>query len=424
MKQPDRELSKSRALDARSRKAIAHGALTNSKRPESFVRGVYPTHIAKGKDCYVWDVDGNRYVDFICGLGTNLVGYAQTSINEAITRELKNGSIFSLGTEREVQYAERIKELFPVEKIRLLKTGSEACSAAIRIARAYTGKELVLSEAYHGWHDEFVFLTPPAVGVPHRTSIASLSDVGTVSLSEVAAVIIEPIVTDYSPDRIKSLKTLSSVCESRGILLIFDETITGLRFPELSVAKHLGITPDLMILGKALGGGLPMAVVGGKAKYMDCDYFVSSTFAGDTTAMAASFELLRQIQGDCRVSLMWDQASKFVEEFNAIDPDFIKIEGYPLRGVFKGTEIGNALFFQQACDAGLLFGPTFFWNFHHTKEAANVLSLCRGIITKIRNNEVQLRGEMPRKAYAQKARENATARATFTNEGNPGRNFH
>lgn len=121
-----------------SQQTIAHTALTNSKRAECFVKGVYPTHLTKGHGCHVWDTQGNQYVDFICGLGSNILGYANAEVNEAIFKAARDGANLSLGTPLEMELADRLKGLFPfVDRWRFLKTGSDACSAAIKIARAY-----------------------------------------------------------------------------------------------------------------------------------------------------------------------------------------------------------------------------------------------------------------------------------------------
>ena len=170
------------ALLRRAEQAIAHGALTNSKRPQGFVNGVYPTHLAKGQGAHVYDMNGNKYVDFICGLGSNLLGYANEEITEAITKQARLGVTLSLGTELEVKVAEQVKVLFPfIERMRFLKTGSEATTAALIIARSYAGRSEVLSDGYHGFHPEFVSLTEPADGVPPPTfisSFTSLDDIG------------------------------------------------------------------------------------------------------------------------------------------------------------------------------------------------------------------------------------------------------
>jgi glutamate-1-semialdehyde aminotransferase len=390
----------------RASRAIAHGALTNSKRAQSFVKGVYPTHLTKGNGCHVWDTNGNKYIDFICGLGSNLLGYANEEITTAITRQAARGSVLSLGTDLEVEVAEKVKELFPfVERLRFLKTGSDACSAAIKIARAATGRRLVLSEGYHGWHDEFVSLTPPANGVLRHPCISPLKNIETDIHGLIAAVIVEPIILDSSPRRIAWLHELRKKCTATGTLLIFDEVITGLRFPLFGVCNDANITPDLICLGKALGGGLPISVVAGKIDVMESDYFVSSTFAGETLSLAASLKTMQLLQTKYKLEHLWDKGAQFLFRFNEIWREGLILEGYPTRSALKGSDLTKALFMQECCKAGILMGPSFFFNFSHVDLMDETLSIFSDILMRIRNGSVSLNGEMPQKPYAQKARE-------------------
>jgi glutamate-1-semialdehyde aminotransferase len=275
---------RSQELQRRANDVIAHGALTNSKRPASFVEGVYPTHFRDGRDAYLTDVDGNGYVDYIGGLGAHHFGYRHPEITEAVRKQVQDfGSIFSFASDLEVEVAEGFRDRFPfLQRLRFLKTASEACSAAIRIARAFTKKACVLSEGYHGWHDDFVSLTPPAEGVPARYWMETLPTKEPILYEQLAAVIVEPVIVDAGPDRIRWLHELRAETKKRDVLLIFDETITGIRYPGLSVAKATGIDPDIAIMGKAIGGGYPLALVGGRADVMSCDYFVSSTYLPPT----------------------------------------------------------------------------------------------------------------------------------------------
>jgi glutamate-1-semialdehyde 2,1-aminomutase len=398
---------KSREIYHRSQAVIAHGALTNSKRPECFVRGVYPTHIKRGFGCELWDIDDKRYIDYICALGTNLVGYANHEIHQAVVDQLKFGTTFSLGTELEVQYAERLKGLLPfLEQFRFLKTGTEACAAAVRIARAYTKRSIVVSEGYHGWSDDFVSLTAPANGVPQRGWMLSTATDNQAHENHIAAYIVEPVITDWSEDRVKQLRELRSLCDKIGALLIFDETITGFRVPGLCVASHFGVEPDLIIFGKACGGGFPLSVLAGKTRIMSEDYFVSSTFAGDTVALRAGMKLLDMLAGEYRLDRLWDEGKVFMSEFNAINPKVAKIEGYPTRGVFKfRDETTKALFFQESCKAGYLVGPSFFFNFHHAKYTHQAIAMFQTIIGRIANGEVSLEGEMPVLPFAERVRQ-------------------
>lgn len=392
-----------RALDS-----IAHGYLTNSKRPTCHIQGVYPTHLKRGRGCFVWDVDGKQYVDFICGLGANLLGYAQEKVNSAIANQMTHGATLSLASTIEVETAEKLKQLFPfIDAVRFLKTGSDACSAAVRIARTKTGRTWVLSEAYHGWHDGFVSLTPPALGVPPDHHISTLG-IETESWDRVAAVIVEPIVTDYSRERIEWLKALREKCTKHGVLLIFDEVITGFRFPKYSVSALYGIEPDLICLGKAMANGLPLSVVGGKYSVMNCDeYFVSSTFAGESLSLAAAKETMNLLQTKFSIDDLWLRGKDFIDQFNAIWPDGVKLEGYPTRGTFKGEPLTKALFFQESCRAGVLFGPSFFFNFPHVDEYKAVLSICRDVLVRIRAGGVELLGDMPKSPFADRVRQKA-----------------
>lgn len=403
-------MKKSFEYQKRAEAVIAHGALTNSKRPESFVKGVYPSHVTHGRGATLTDVDGNTYIDYICGLGSQLFGYTDELIQEAVMHRLGRGTVFSLGSHLEVEVAEKFQHKFHyLERMRFLKTASEACSASLRIARAYTSKRYVFAHGYNGWHDGFTSLTPPAKGVPDIYSRA----IGKLPIdfspdtfeNDVAAVILEPVITDLSDERINWLRRLRHETEQAGVLLIWDETITGIRFPSLSVAKYTGINPDLTIMGKAIGGGYPLAIVGGRADVMNTDYFVSSTFAGDCIALSAAAAVLHIINIPGVLEDLHRQANSFCEKFNAIAPDLVKIEGYGTRGVFNGTDIHKALFMQECVKAGVLFGPTFFYGTEHHKHDAFTLSVCNAVLNRIRNNEVRLEGEMPQTPFAQRVRQ-------------------
>lgn len=385
---------------------IAHGALTNSKRPECFVDGVYPSHISRASGAHIWSDSGKRYLDFICALGTNLLGYAKKEINDAVKAQIDKGNLFSFASTTEVEFAECIINHFPfIEQVKVLKSGTEGCNAAVRIARAHTGRELVLSDGYHGWSDDFVSLTAPALGVPKRACIHKLENAILGHGDDVAAVIVEPVITDHSQDRIAYLKRLRETCDASGTLLIFDETITALRFPGLSFAQWSGITPDLIVMGKALANGLPISIVGGKKSVMSgSNYFISTTFAGDTLAMVAAMKVLPMVKE--ALPRMWDAAERFQADFNAIAPDTIRLDGYPMRGVLWGKDdLTKALFMQEMCKANIIFGSSWFWCEPHAYETDLVLSLAKIVLQKIKHGEVGLQGAMPVKPFAQKQRE-------------------
>ena len=213
----------------RAQESIAQGSLTNSKRAETFIKGITPTHVKSGQGCYLFDPKGVKYTDFVCGLGTNLFGYANPNITMAVSQQLTKGSVYSLGSTLEVECAEAVKDRFSfVSKVRFLKTGTEAAIAAVRIAIAHSSRNKVLSSGYHGWADQFISLTPPATGVPKQTHIEQFTSLDQLK-TDIACLIIEPIITEYNEKRVEWLKQVSDKCRKNGIILIFDEIITGFR---------------------------------------------------------------------------------------------------------------------------------------------------------------------------------------------------
>lgn len=391
----------------RAVECIAQGAVTNSKRPSCFVEGVYPTHLVKGEGAYVIDADGNRYVDFICGLGSNLFGYNHSEITRAIAERAAHGATLSLSSTLEIEVAEKVKELFPfVERMKFLKTGTDTCSAAIRIARAYTGRSLVISDGYHGWSDDYVSLTEPALGVPVRTWMKKLSK-QSFEKDAVAAVIIEAANLDTSKDYVEWLRELRKECTRVGTLLIFDEVITGFRFPKYSVSNWCGIEPDIICLGKAMGNGLPIACVAGREKIMNSgEYFVSSTFAGETLSLAAALKVMNLLQSPkYDLQDLWDKGKSFQDRFNKMMPEKLIIKGYPTRGVFEGDLLVKSLFWQESVKAGILFGSSWFYGFQHRGLEDSVLNASDDIFTRIKMGQVKLQGKMPTSPFAAKMRE-------------------
>lgn len=391
----------------RAQRCIAQGALTNSKNPKSHVLGVYPTHVTHGKGCVLVDVERRRYIDFICGLGANLLGYGAQPVTDALQETLYGGWAHSLPTHHELEAAELVKEMFPfIDCVKFLKTGTEACMAAVRIARTQTGRPFILSEGYHGWSDDFVSLTPPAHGVnvgPYTMKLENLSEI----TSDVAGVIVEPVICDASEERKVWLEALRKRCTEVGALLIFDEVITGFRFKNFSVSKCFDVTPDIICLGKAIANGLPLALVGGSYAVMNSvPYFVSSTFAGEVLSLTAAKAVMRTLmkRGKYDIDHLWDRGQAWINYFNAIDPDVIKLNAFPTRGAFVADPVVKALFFQEAVKAGVLFGPSWFYNWHLSEHDGAVLGMCKDIIGRIKRGEVSLEGDMPQSPFAMKVR--------------------
>lgn len=393
---------------SRADESIAYGALTNSKRPEAFVEGAYPTHARKGYGVRFMD-DKREYVDFGCANGTNILGYGHPEIGRAIASAYASGSLFTVGSTMEVEAAEALMGIMPfIKRVRFLKTGSEACQAAILIARAATGRTKVLSDGYHGWSPEFTSLAQPGYGClpgqirPLPTDLADVTD-----WDSLAAVIIEPVQLDYSKERRIWLENLKDKCVRHGVVLIFDEVITGFRFPKFSVSNYWGIYPDLICLGKAMGGGLPLAAVGGRLAVMEPanEYFVSSTFAGDTCALAAFMALLKILNRDVTsIERLWQFGITWKEKFTELTAGTaVELEGYPTRGYFKPS-LDRDMLFQEAALGGIVFSPSLFLAFPHEHEGGT-FKILENILWSIRTNRCGMKFQRPRPAFAQTVRD-------------------
>ena len=389
-----------------AQKCIAQGSLTNSKHPRSHVMGAYPTHVTNGERCYLYDTAGNRYIDYICGLGTCLVGYNNATIVEAITSAARAGISHSLPSTFELDAADSIKAIIPwVERVKFTKTGTESCMASLIMARAATGRRKVLTKGYNGWSPEFTTLTPPHRGCLKYDDIERLEEIEQID-GDVAAVIVEPILLDDSRANREWLREVRDACDYHGVVLIYDETICALRVPKLSVSEYYKIRPDLLIMGKALGGGAAISCVCGKAEIMDGDYFVSGTFAGETIGLAAAKATIGLVtrKPDYYVDNLWRAGANFMDEFNAVW-EGVQLKGYPSRGRFIGEPLHLALFFQEMVTAGVLFGPSWFFNQHLEAETKNVINIATDVLIRIKEDRVQLRGEMPRSPFAMKVRD-------------------
>lgn len=391
----------------RQRNAIAQGCLTNSKNPKSLMYGLYPTHIKAAHGAHLWDMDDKRWLDFMCGLGCNFLGYGNDKVSKAIVKHAFNGASHSVSTIYEVEAAESIKSIFPfIDLIKFTKTGTLACEAAVRIARAYTGRTKILSDGYHGHGDDFVSMTPPAHGVPVRDWMGKLEDDLSNIDRDTAAVIIEPVITEHGLERSKWLKQLRVKCDEVGAVLIFDEVITGFRFKKFGVSNCYGVTPDLICLGKAMANGMPLACVGGKRDLMNCNYFISSTYAGDILSLVACKSVIDQItrNSDYSVDHLWYLGEKWLSAFNANEAG-LRIDGYPTRGVFVGEPEKIAMFFQEMGKALVIFCKSWFFNWHLAEQTDSIMPIVDEIMFRIKEGKVKLEYPLPEAPYAQKIRE-------------------
>jgi glutamate-1-semialdehyde aminotransferase len=268
---------------------------------------VAPIFLARGKGSYVWDVDGNRYIDLVQGLLPNILGYADEGVNKAVSEQIAEGHSFSMPHPLEVELAEKLVELIPcAEMVRFGRNGSDATAAAVRCARAYTGRDVVACCGYHGWQDWYIGATARHRGVPQAVrdltktftynDVKSLEAIFKAHPDNVACVIMEP--TNFTAPAPGFLEGVRELATRYGAVLVFDEICTGFHLGLGGAQKLFGVTPDLACFGKAMGNGFPISVVVGRGDMMKIfeDIFVSFTFAGEVSAMAASRAVIHRLE--------------------------------------------------------------------------------------------------------------------------------
>ena len=302
-----RHFDRSEAMLARAENVIPLGSQTFSKSRTQFPVGVSPLYLDRGKGSHVWDVDGNEYVDFISSLCSVTLGYGDPDVDGAVRDQLDRGVILSLPASLEAEVAELICEMVPcAEKVRFGKNGSDATSGAIRIARAFTGRDHVAVCGYHGWQDWYIGTTARNRGVPEATrdlshpflynDLASLERVFAKWPGQIAAVILEPMNVEYpAPGFLEGVRELAT---RYGAILVFDETITGFRYANGGAQELFGVTPDLATFGKGLANGYPVSAVAGRADVMQMmeEVFFSFTFGGELLSLAAAKATLEKLK--------------------------------------------------------------------------------------------------------------------------------
>lgn len=311
--------STSEALFAKAKNFIP-GGVNSPVRAFKSVGGT-PIFIKKAKGAYVFDEDDNQYIELINSWGPMILGHAYEPVEEAVREAIKNSFSFGAPTRREVEMAELIIDMVPsVEKIRMVNSGTEATMAAIRVARGFTGRDKIIKfeGCYHGHGDSFLIAAgsgaitmgvpdSPGVtkGVANDTLTAPFNNLAAVqqlvdaNKNQIAALILEPVVGNMGtvlPQK-GFLESLRELCTKEGIVLIFDEVMTGFRLAKGGAQERFNIMPDMTTLGKIIGGGMPVGAYGGRKEIMDCvspqgPVYQAGTLSGNPIAMAAGYTML------------------------------------------------------------------------------------------------------------------------------------
>ncbi|MFC0471281.1 glutamate-1-semialdehyde 2,1-aminomutase [Halalkalibacter kiskunsagensis] len=303
------------------------GGVNSPSRAFKGVGGGTPIFMERAKGAYFWDVDGNRYIDYLAAYGPIITGHAHPHITKAISQAAENGVLYGTPTKLENQFAKMLKEAIPsLEKVRFVNSGTEAVMTTIRVARAYTGRDKIIKFAgcYHG-HSDLVLVAagsgPSTLGTPDSAGVTKsiAKEVITVPFNdieaykaalqkwgeEIAAVLVEPIVGNFGIVEPEPgfLEAVNQLTHEAGALVIYDEVITAFRFMYGGAQNYLGVEPDMTALGKIIGGGLPIGAYGGRVDIMEKvaplgPAYQAGTMAGNPASMSAGIACLEVLQAD------------------------------------------------------------------------------------------------------------------------------
>lgn len=380
-------ITESEKLYARATGLIPAYTQTLAKGPGQYSKGVAPIFLKKGKGSHVWDVDGNEFIDYQMGIGPISLGYGYDKIDEAIKSQLSDGITFSQMHPLEVEVAELIREIVPnADMVRYSKTGCDVTSAAIRIARAYTGKNKVLCCGYHGWHDWYISVTDRNSGIPTAvqdlTFTFNYNDIQSLENSiddDVACVILEPIV--FEAPKNNFLQQVRDLCTKKNILLIFDEMWTGFRLAPGGAQEYFKVNADIAVFSKAIANGMPLSVITGKKEYLqvlDKDIFFFTTFGGEALSLAAAKATIQEIKNKNVPTYLFQQGKKLKDGYNelaeSLGMNYTKCLGFEVRTIITfDSSAGNPLemktFVQQEMiKRGILWGGFHNMSFSHSDD--------------------------------------------------------
>jgi glutamate-1-semialdehyde 2,1-aminomutase len=341
---PHKGYKTSQELLSKALQTIPLGSQTFSKSHIQYPKESAPLFASYGRGGRIWDVDGNEYVDLVCGLLSVNLGYADPDVDRAIRGQLTRGITFSLNSELESRLAELVISMVPsAEMVRFAKNGTDVTSAAVRLARGVTGREHVIFCGYHGWQDWYVGATSMHKGVPNAVrglthhvpynDLDALEKKFNAHPGEVACVVLEPLsgngpIGSY-------LKDLCDLTRERGALVVFDEVISGFRIAAGGAQEYFGITPDLTALGKGIANGMPLSALAGKAEIMNAisSVFFSGTFGGETLSLSAGVAVLEKIQREPVIERLWQTGSRIAQIVERLIHEFGLQDVVSLKGL-------------------------------------------------------------------------------------------
>jgi glutamate-1-semialdehyde aminotransferase len=377
-------------------KTLVPGGVLGARKPGDFIMGEYPIFLEYGKGCRLIDVDGNEYIDFLCGYGPIILGYKEEEVDDAVIRQIKDkGFCFSLTQPYQNALAKKLNQLIPSAELSIfLKTGSDATTASIRIARAYTGKIKVMRCGYHGWHDWCVEMKG---GIPEKfyedvyefryNDLGQLEELMAKYGNQIAAIIMtpfgHPVHQKMQVPKQGFLEGVRELANRYGAVLVFDEVRTCFRLRMGGAQELYGVTPDLTVLGKGMANGYAISVVTGKKDVMMAaasKLFISSTFFPNSDGYIAALKTIEIMERENVLSNIWEKGERLLKKIQGIIDKYDV--GAELTGVapmffitFKKDEADTQRgrrddFYTQLIRKGFFFTPHHhaYISYRHTEE--------------------------------------------------------
>ena len=393
-------------------KALIPGGVIGTRRPENFVSGAYPLYVTEGKNAHFFDIDGNEYIDWLASFGPVLLGHGYEAVDNAAIERIKKGFCFNLSQQIQNELAEKVIRFIPcAEKVIFVMSGSDATTAAVRLARAHTGRKKILKFGYNGWHD---WCVPVPTGVPEKArediipfeynNIDSVTAAMEKYKGDVAGVILTPLAHEFNrPIEFPKdgfLEKLREITRAEGSMLIFDEIRTGFRLALGGAQEYFGVTPDLAAFGKAMANGYPIGMVAGSADVMLANQkaYISSTFFYNSFPMSAALAALNEIETKDVLPRIWKLGSMLQEGMKALIENHripAEISGPPPMPFLtfpyapdKKFKERRRIFYTETTRKGLFLHPFHHWYVQYThteddvKTTLDIMDTVLGKISK------------------------------------------
>ena len=372
--QTEWNIEKSHAGYARAANYLMGGGQPH-KRPDANKEWPgYEIMVQRGKGNHFWDLDGNEYLDYLMAVGPIVLGYAWDAVDDAVRDAARSGTIFNSAHTWEQELAKKLTEIIPsAGLVSFCLSGSAATSTALKLARAYTGKEKIVRCGYHGWHDWCLF-SPPGIpkifneytiAIPYN-DLEALETLLKKRAREIACIILEIVVDPPKPGFLEGVRKLASEFE---VVLIFDEVKTGFRFGLGGAQKHFGVTPDLSTFGKAMGNGYPVSAVVGRKEIMEkvTHAWIASTFNGNVMSVAAGLATIRELERTNAIARFWPLGEQLMKGLDRIAAEAgivgrsVGFGPMPFFKFPKEEENIKRAFYIETLRRGVYFEPNHVW---------------------------------------------------------------